>query len=119
MILICAFVGYNKKQITNKNTSVPFTCPGARQLCRVESLHHPRHPPTAVALIAIVNETAYTTTEQEAARAPDLVRTFCKKKKNIYIYIYLYIYNKVKIKFTLELGTKAQRGSRSIALLFL
>ena len=37
----------------------------------------------------------------------------------IWIYIYIYIYIKVKVKFTLEQATKAQRGSRGIALLFL
>ena len=29
------------------------------------------------------------------------------------------IYNKVKVKFTLEQATKAQKGSRGIAILFL
>ena len=33
--------------------------------------------------------------------------------------IYVYVEVKVKVKFTLEQATKAQRGSRSIALLFL
>ena len=35
----------------------------------------------------------------------------------IYIYIYIYIY--IKVNFTLEQATKAQKGSRSIALLLL
>ena len=89
MILISTYVGYNKnKKIKIKNTSVPFTCPGARQLCRAESLHPPRHPQTAVALTATatVNEPAYTATEQEAAWDTDLVWSFGKKE--IYIYIY-------------------------------
>jgi hypothetical protein len=37
---------------------------------------------------------------------------------NLYIkYIYIYIY--IKVKFSLEQATKAQRGSRGIALPFL
>jgi len=35
----------------------------------------------------------------------------------VYVCIYIYIY-KVKVKITLEQATKAQRGSRGIALLF-
>jgi len=35
------------------------------------------------------------------------------------IYVCVYVEVKVKVKFTLEQATKAQRGSRSIALLFL
>lgn len=63
-----------------ETTNVPFTCPRVRQLCRVESPHPPRHPPTAVVLTGMVNETAYTATEQEAEWAPHLVWTFRKKE---------------------------------------
>jgi hypothetical protein len=46
-----------------------------------------------------------------------------KETHTYYMYsgpaVYIHIYIKVKVKFTLQQATKAQRGSRGIALLFL
>jgi len=44
--------------------------------------------------------------------------TYLSNNRYAYICTYVHTY-KVKVKFTLEEATKAQRGSRGIAILFL